>query len=104
MGTRRDSRVDNGGTSTCNHGPDSTLSVEDGQLKRGSGRGVELSDVGLLLGEVSSEGSGPDHGRSSIGLDSSSINGNGRGVSSDGPLGSAKEVGSLSSEERRKSA
>ena len=53
-------RVDNGGTTTSNHGPDASLGVEDGKLQRSTGGAIELLDVRLLLGQITTEGSGPD--------------------------------------------
>ena len=89
-------RVDDRGTTSSDHGPDSSFGVEDGELERSTGRSVELLDPGLLLGQVSTERSGPDHGRTTVGLDAGSVgSGGSRGVTSDGPLGSTEEVGSL---------
>jgi hypothetical protein len=48
-------RVDDRSSSTGNHGPDATLGVEDGELEGGTGRTVELGDVGFLGGEVATE-------------------------------------------------
>jgi hypothetical protein len=49
------SRVDDRSSSSSNHGPDASLSVENGELETGTGGRVELGDVGFLLGEVASE-------------------------------------------------
>lgn len=69
--SRNGVRVDNGGTTTGNHGPDSALGVEDSELEGSTGRGVEFLDVSLFLGQVTTERSGPDHGRPTVGLDTS---------------------------------
>lgn len=87
-------RVDDGSTTTSDHGPDSTGRVEHGKLERSTSRRVELLNVGLLLGQISTERSGPDHGWSSVSLDGGTGDGGGD-VSSDSPFGSTKEVGSL---------
>ena len=52
--------IHNRSTTTSNHGPDATLSIENSELERSTGRSVKLLDVRLLLGQVTTEGSGPD--------------------------------------------
>ena len=52
--------VDDGGTTTGDHGPDTTFRVEDSELERCTRRSIELLDVRLLLCEVTTEGGGPD--------------------------------------------
>lgn len=86
--------VDDGGTTTSDHGPNSTSGVEDGKLERSTSRGIELLDVGLFLGQISTERSGPNHGWSSVSLDLG-VTGRTGDVSGNGPLGSTEEVGSL---------
>jgi len=53
-------RVDNGGTTTSNHGPDTALGVQDGELEGSTSRGIELLDVSFLLGQITTEGCRPD--------------------------------------------
>lgn len=53
-------RVDDGGTTTGDHGPDAALGVEDGELEGGTGGAIELGNVGLLLGQVTTKRCGPD--------------------------------------------
>jgi hypothetical protein len=52
--------VDDGGTTTSNHGRDTAFGVQDGELEGSIGGGVELLDVSFLLGEITTERSGPD--------------------------------------------
>ena len=89
-------RVDDGSTTSGDHGPNSTFLVEDGELERSTGRSVELLNPSLLLGQITTERSGPDHGRTTVGLDTGSVGGDGgRSVTRDGPLGSTEEIGGL---------
>lgn len=87
--------VDNGGTTTGNHGPDSTLRIKDSELERSTGRGVELLDVSLFLGQVTTERSGPDHGGPTVGLDASGTGSSGRDVTSNSPHRTTEEISSL---------
>ena len=52
--------VDDRSTTTSDHRPDATLSVEDSELQRGTSGSVELLDVRLLLSQVTTERSGPN--------------------------------------------
>lgn len=53
-------RVDDGSTTTSNHGPDTTLGVKDSELQRSTSRTIKFLDVRLLLGQVTTERSWPD--------------------------------------------
>lgn len=53
-------RVDDTGTTTSDHSPDTTLSIEDSQLEGSTGGTVEFLDVSFFLGQVTTEGGGPD--------------------------------------------
>lgn len=89
-------RVDDGGTTTCDHGPNSTFLVENSQFEGSTGGSIELLDVGLLFGQITTERSGPNHGWSSVGLDDTirSSRGDG-GVSCDSPFGTTNRVSGL---------
>lgn len=87
--------VDNRGTTTGNHGPDSALRIKNSELEGSTGRGVEFLDVSLFLGQVTTERSGPDHGRSAVSLDSSGTASSGRDVTSHSPHRTTEEVSSL---------
>jgi hypothetical protein len=92
--------VDDRGTTTGDEGPDTTAAVEDGQLEGSTSLGVHLGDVGLLLGHFTSERSGELHGRADIDRDLgvllvSDVQAEGSGRASNGPLGTALELGSL---------
>lgn len=52
------SRVDDGSSSSGNHGPDTTLGVEDGQFEGSTGRSIELGNVSFFLGQVTTESVG----------------------------------------------
>lgn len=47
--------VDDGRTTTGNESPDATRGVENGQLERGTGLGVHVGNVLLLLGQLTAE-------------------------------------------------
>lgn len=92
--------VDDRGTTTSDEGPDTTAAIEDSQLEGGTSLGVHLSDVGLLLGHLTSERSGELHGRANIDRDLgvllvSDVQAESSGRASDGPLGTALELSSL---------
>lgn len=87
--------VDNRGTTTGNHGPDSALRIKNSELEGSTGRGVEFLDVSLFLGQVTTERSGPDHGRPAVSLDSSGTASSGRDVTSHSPHRTTEEVSSL---------
>ena len=90
--------IHDGGSAARDHGPDFALGIQDGELERSSGAGVEFLDVGFLLGEVAAEGRGPDHGWPAVELQLA-VDGLGGvvegGVARDGPLGPADGVGGL---------
>ena len=92
--------VDDRGTTTSDEGPDTTAAVEDGQLEGSTSLGVHLGDVGLLLGHLTTERSGELHGRTDIDRDLGvllvgDVQAESSGRASDGPLGTALELGSL---------
>lgn len=93
--------VHDGSTTTSNQGPDAALGVEDSQLERGTSLGVEVGNVSLLLGQLTTERSGELHGRTSIDADlvgtrrSNVGQAKSGGRASNGPLGTALKVGSL---------
>lgn len=58
--------IDDGSTSTSNESPNTAGCVEDSEFERGTGLGVHLGDVGLLLAHLTTEGSGELHGRTGI--------------------------------------
>jgi hypothetical protein len=47
--------VDDGGTTTGNHGLDTALGVDDRQFERGTSGTVELLDICFFLGQISTE-------------------------------------------------
>ena len=53
-------RVDNTGTTTGNHGPDSTLSIENSQFQGSTGRTVKFLNISLFLGQVTTKRGRPD--------------------------------------------
>lgn len=53
--------VDDGSTTTSDHGPDTALSIEDSKLKRSTSATIEFLDIGLFLGEVTAPWGGPDY-------------------------------------------
>ena len=85
-------RVDDRRTTTSYHGPDTTGGVQHGELERSTGRCVELLDVCLLLGQVTTERCGPNHGGSAVSLNRRGCRGRCGDVASDSPLGAAEEV------------
>ena len=92
--------VDDRGTTTGNKGPDTTASVEDGQLERSTSLGVHLCNVGLLLGHLTTKGSRELHWWASIDGNLGVFEERGRktesaGRTGDGPLDTAFEFGSL---------
>ncbi|KAH8109347.1 hypothetical protein DFH11DRAFT_1747140 [Phellopilus nigrolimitatus] len=46
---------------TSNRGPNTAIRAEDSQLEGSASRAIELLDLGLLFGELSTEGVGPAH-------------------------------------------
>jgi hypothetical protein len=93
--------VDDRSTTTSDQGPHAAVGVQHGQLEGGTGLGVHLGDVGLLLGELTTEGSGELHRGAGIDVDLLAVDsGNvgqaeSGGGSGNGPLDTALEVGSL---------
>ncbi|WDK10560.1 hypothetical protein CGRA01v4_01839 [Colletotrichum graminicola] len=93
--------VDDGSTATGDQSPDTAVGVEDSELERGTGLGVKVGNVGLLLGELTTEGSRELHRRAGVNVDLLAV---GRrnvgqtksgGRASNGPLDTTLEVGSL---------
>ena len=92
--------VDDGGTTTRNQGPDTAVGVQDGQLEGSTGLGVHVGDELLLLAQLTAEGGGELHWRTSVNVDLAVDGGQGRqtqsgGAAGDSPLGAALELGSL---------
>lgn len=92
--------VDDGSTATSDKSPDTTASVEDGQLERGTGLGVHLGNVSLLLGELTAERSRELHWWASINGDLGALrdrggHAKGGGGAGNGPLDTALELSSL---------
>lgn len=92
--------VDDRSTTTSDEGPDTTVAVEDGQLERSTSLGVHLSNVSLLLGELTTERSGELHRGADIDRDlgvllGSDVQAESSGRAGNGPLGTALELGSL---------
>lgn len=92
--------VDDGSTTTSNEGPDTAAGVQDSELKGGTGLGVHVGDELLLLAQLTTEGGGELHRRTSVDVDLAVGGGeNGHtqssGAASDGPLGTALELSSL---------
>ncbi len=92
--------VDDGCTTSSNEGPDTAGCVQDGQLEGSTGLGVQLGDVSLLFGELTTEWgwelhwwSGVDGNLSVDGLDGDHAEG-GWGASGS-PLGTALELSGL---------
>ena len=92
--------VDDGSATTSDEGPDTAGWVENGQLEGSTGLGVKLGDVGLLLGQLTTEWSRELHWWSSIdrnlsisSLDSGHAESSWRAGSS--PLGTALELSGL---------
>lgn len=52
--------IDDGSTTTSDHGPDAALSVEDSKFEGGTSGAIELLDVRFLLGQVTTERRRPD--------------------------------------------
>jgi hypothetical protein len=92
--------VDDGGTTTSNEGPDATLGVENGKLEGSTGLGVHVGDELLLLGHLTTEGSGEIHRGASVDVDLA-IGGSGgghaesSGAAGNSPLGAALELSGL---------
>ena len=53
-------RVDDGSTTTSNHGPYATLWVQHSKLQGSTGGAIELLNVGFFLGQVATEGGWPN--------------------------------------------
>lgn len=90
--------VDHGGTTTGNKSPDTAIGVQDSKLERGTSLGIKLSNVSLLLGELTAEGSGELNGRAGIDVDTAralSNNAQGGGRTGDSPFVATLEVGRL---------
>lgn len=90
-------RIDDGSTTTSDHGPDTALSIEDGELEGSTGGAVQFLDVGFLLCQITTKRSRPDHGRATVGTNNTLFGGRGSegDVACDGPLGTADKVGGL---------
>lgn len=58
--------IDDGSTTTSDEGPDTASWVENSQLEGGTGLGVKLGDIGLLLGQLTTEWSWELHWWSGI--------------------------------------
>lgn len=93
--------IDDGSTTTSNQSPDTAVGVQDGKLERGTSLGIHLSNVSLLLGQLTAEGSREVDGRTSINVDLLAV-GRGNvgqtqssGRASDSPLDTALKVSSL---------
>lgn len=86
--------VDDRGTTTGNHGPDAAILVQDGQLEGSASLGIQLLDVGLLLGQLTAERSREFHTWASIDANGGSNTGeaNVLGSSGDGPLRACLEL------------
>lgn len=92
--------VDDGGTTTSNEGPDATLGVEDSELEGGTGLGVHVGDELLLLGHLTTEGSGELQRGAGIDADlavggSSGGDAESGGAAGNSPLGAALELSGL---------
>lgn len=93
--------VDDGSTTTSDQSPDTSVGVEDGKLEGGTGLGIKVGDVSLLLGQLTTEGSGELHRRAGIDVNLLAVGGgdvgqakSGRGAGNS-PLDTALKVGSL---------
>ncbi|KAI6762873.1 hypothetical protein HG530_008853 [Fusarium avenaceum] len=93
--------VNNGSTTTSNQSPDTALGVQDGKLQGSTSLSIEVSDVSLLLGQLTTEGGGELHRRTGIDADLA-VGTRGdvgktqsSGRSGNSPLGTTLEVGSL---------
>jgi len=92
--------IDDGGTTTSNQGPDTAVGVQNGQLEGGTGLGIHVGDELLLLAQLTTEGGGELHWRTSVNVDLAVGGSQGgqaqRGrTAGDGPLSAALELGSL---------
>lgn len=92
--------VDDGGTTTSNQSPDTTVGVQDSQLEGSTSLGVHVGDELLLLAQLTTEGGGELHRRTSVDVDLAVGGGNSSltqssGGASDGPLGTTLELGGL---------
>lgn len=93
--------VDDRGTTTSNQGPDTAAGVQDSKLERGTRLGVHLSNISLLLGQLTTERSRELDGRSGINVDLFAVGGSNVGKTkgsrraSNSPLDTTLKVGSL---------
>ena len=92
--------VDDGGTTTSDEGPDTTVGVEDGKFERGTGLSVHVGDELLLLAHFTTEGSREFHGRTGVNGDLAVGLGSGgqaesAGAAGNGPFGTALELSGL---------
>jgi hypothetical protein len=93
--------VNNGSTTTSNQSPDTALGVQDGKLQGSTSLSIEVSDVSLLLGQLTTEGGRELHRRTGIDADLAvGPRGNvgktqSSGRSGNSPLGTTLEIGSL---------
>ena len=53
-------RVDDGSITTGDHCPDASFGVQDSEFEGSTSGAVELLDVSLFLGQVTTKGGGPD--------------------------------------------
>ena len=53
-------RVNNGSTTTCDHGPDTTFWVQHSKLQGSTGGTVKLLNVGFFFSQVTTEGGWPN--------------------------------------------
>jgi hypothetical protein len=90
--------VDNGSTTTSDESPDTAVGVQDGKLEGSTSLGIEISDVSLLLGQLTAEGGRELHRGTGINVDLARGNvgkTESSGRSGNSPLDTALEVGSL---------
>ena len=91
--------VHDGGTTTSNQGPDTALGVEDGELERGTGLSIQLSDELLLLAHLTAERSGELHWWASVNVDLALLRSDSNtkvgGATGNSPLGAALELSGL---------
>lgn len=93
--------VDDGSTTTSDESPDAAVAVQDSELEGGTGLGVKVGNVSLLLGQLTTERSRELHRRAGVDVDLLAV-GRGNvgeaesgGRAGNGPLDTALEVGGL---------
>ncbi len=92
--------IDDGSTTTSNQGPDAAVGVEDSELQRSTSLGIEVGNISLLLGELTTERSRELHRGASIDADLVGTSSNvsqaeSSGRACNGPLDTTLEVGRL---------